>query len=489
MISLRSIIGWLGFGGLVLVELARSASAQVFQQGGVLPQHMTMWSTNNTVMDAGGVAQKPKGLQPYELAIVAPPNKSGNPFPAAASGAGPNGENFCIYDTPLGIAGHYLCFSPNVGGGMASLGVGALGGAGPSSFQIILNGVSYSFPGPGNGNVIGPTSPTAPAGEIVRWNGGLTVAPGGVLTGTVNNTAARTVNGYNFLFRDSTTAVPSDFTGNSNFDGVASIVSSPAGTTVLNTTAFAAYVDNLTPNIPSPEAGNAVAFYGVTACNVNGAFCWGVNATVNDSAGHTGILLQNEFDMTIISTSTKAYGVVVTGASTAQAADSAAYVVASPSIQNPGLTKWVKGLWIEGASSQTAISIGGASPSGINIPGMPIELDYFNNVGAPSKITMGALANGQLAVTNLAGAVQTGLSLFNNASQADDTAVGIDFTTYNGTTSFYQTENGSGVPFTFLGPVGGRLFILGLPAGPQTGGAALCLVGATGLVYVNTSCP
>jgi hypothetical protein len=182
--KLRATVGWLVFAQLSCLAIAMSANAQVFQQGGVVPQHLTMWSTNNTVMDAGGAADRPQGLLPHELGLTAPANKSGNPFPAAASGSGPNGENLCLYDSPLGTPGHYLCVSANAGANTASIAVGAIGGAASSGLQISLNGTVYPFPGPGGGNVVGPTSPSAPAGSIAVWNGGLTLKDG-KLPGTI----------------------------------------------------------------------------------------------------------------------------------------------------------------------------------------------------------------------------------------------------------------------------------------------------------------
>lgn len=161
------------------------AKAQVMQSGAITPQHLTMWAANNVALDAGGAARLAQGLQPFEIGIVAPPNGSGNPFPATASGGGPNGEIACLYDAPLGQAGHYLCFSPNLGSNTASIDFGSIGGGTVGSLQFIVNGTKIAIPGPGNGTVVGPISSTT--GNVACWNNtvGSILAdcgPGGLVT-------------------------------------------------------------------------------------------------------------------------------------------------------------------------------------------------------------------------------------------------------------------------------------------------------------------
>jgi hypothetical protein len=160
-------VGWLGLLAYLVAGAGGEAAGQVFQQGGVIPQHLTMWSTNNTVMDAGTAADRPQGLLPHELGLQAPPNKSGNPFPATATGTGPGGELACLWDSPIGTPGHYFCMSPNVGAGLASISVGSSSGGTPSSLQIVLNGTAYPFPGP-PGGVLGPS--TTVVGDAASWN-------------------------------------------------------------------------------------------------------------------------------------------------------------------------------------------------------------------------------------------------------------------------------------------------------------------------------
>lgn len=156
------------FAGITLLALATSAHAQVMQSGSITPQHLAMWAANNVVLDAGGAARLAIGLQPFEFGLVAPPNVSGNPFPSTAAGAGPNGENVCLYDAPLGQAGHYLCLSPNLGSNTASIDFGSVGGGATGSLQFLINGSKIAFPGAGTGTVVGPN--TSAAADVACWN-------------------------------------------------------------------------------------------------------------------------------------------------------------------------------------------------------------------------------------------------------------------------------------------------------------------------------
>jgi hypothetical protein len=147
------------------------AAGQVQQKGGVVPQHLPMWFNNQAIQDAGIAGRMPQGSQPIELGLIAPPNATGAQYPAVGTGHGPNGENFCDYDVPSTVPGHYFCLSANVGGN-GQIAFGSVGGGTPAGLNFLLNGVSYPFPFLGSGNVLGP-SPAPAAGNIAAWNGGL----------------------------------------------------------------------------------------------------------------------------------------------------------------------------------------------------------------------------------------------------------------------------------------------------------------------------
>jgi hypothetical protein len=212
---------------LLLVLLSGPAAAQVMQTGGVIPQHLSMWSTNNVVQDAGGAARLTQGLQPLELGLVAPPNQSGNPFPATASGTGPNGENSCTYDSPLGQAGHYLCFSPNVGSNTSQISVGTLNGGTPGTFRFLINGTPVTIPGAGSGTVVGPVSSTA--GDVSCFNNtsGTIIADCGP-TGLVMPLVPTQTNGDN-----STKAASTAFVKNQGYLTSSNIIVAPQGRLTL----------------------------------------------------------------------------------------------------------------------------------------------------------------------------------------------------------------------------------------------------------------
>jgi hypothetical protein len=218
------------------VLLPHLAAGQVLQQGGVVAQHFTMWSSNNAVMDAGGSGQAPRGLQPFEWGVVSAPNLSGSPFPATATGKGPNGENGCFYDAPAGIGGHYLCFSPNVGSNTGAITFGSIGGGAAGGFEFIINGTKVPFPGPGIGTVVGPA--TSVVGNLSCWNntGGTVLSDCGVAASAIltQSTAAAT-----YLTQSNAAILYAPLAGPA-FTGVPTAPTAAPGTatTQLATTAF-----------------------------------------------------------------------------------------------------------------------------------------------------------------------------------------------------------------------------------------------------------
>lgn len=172
---------------LLALLTAGPASAQVFQSGTVIPQHMMMWGGSNTAQDAGGSAPLLQGFQPYELGLVAAPNSTGSPFPAVATGHGPNGENSCLYDSPLGTGGHYLCFSANLGSNVGTISFGSISGGATGSLQFLVNGTRIPCCA-STGNVSGPGVSTV--GDLLSWNNtlGTLVADTGIQAGAVLTT-------------------------------------------------------------------------------------------------------------------------------------------------------------------------------------------------------------------------------------------------------------------------------------------------------------
>lgn len=80
------------------------------------------------------------------------------------------GSPSCINDALTNAAGgyHQLCFGANaLGGGLITY--GALGGALPLGLNFNINGALYGFPGPGNGNIMGPSSGVT-VSYVPLWN-------------------------------------------------------------------------------------------------------------------------------------------------------------------------------------------------------------------------------------------------------------------------------------------------------------------------------
>ena len=164
---------WL-LGALLLAASPALAQnqGQIVPSGSFTPGHTVRCqnSTCTVAVDGGGSAGSNKNGQGYltEMGIT----NTGTPF--------------CINDALINAPGgyHQLCLGANaLGGGLFSY--NSIGGAAPLGLNINLNGVNYPFPGAGNGNVIGPTNPAPTVGDVVIWNGGTTVADGGLLSAHV----------------------------------------------------------------------------------------------------------------------------------------------------------------------------------------------------------------------------------------------------------------------------------------------------------------
>jgi hypothetical protein len=95
------------------------AQSTILQAGTFTPGHVPVYSTSSTipvVQDGGTAGGGGFGIGPSELALTI--RAPGNP-PYANTGNGPSFTNFCDYDSPtgVGLGYHYLCMSPNSGGG------------------------------------------------------------------------------------------------------------------------------------------------------------------------------------------------------------------------------------------------------------------------------------------------------------------------------------------------------------------------------------
>ena len=134
----------------LLIGIASAFAQSAVLQGGPwkpyrAPMYIGQGTGQPVIGDSGPAGGGPPGVGISELGITA--QGTGTP-PYAGQGSGPYGANVCGYDAPVTnpTGYHYFCLSPNAqGGALIALGYG--GGASPLPFNIILNGVTYPFPG------------------------------------------------------------------------------------------------------------------------------------------------------------------------------------------------------------------------------------------------------------------------------------------------------------------------------------------------------
>ena len=126
-------------------------SGSVLQSGAITPGHVATWLTNGTVIDGGTV---------------------GNGIITEVGITNPGGLALAINSGT--ISGPYAELGFSIGtNSVATLSVDAFNGAPAAGLVIEINGTTYPFPGPGSGNVIGPSA--AVSGDIVPLS---TVPPG-----------------------------------------------------------------------------------------------------------------------------------------------------------------------------------------------------------------------------------------------------------------------------------------------------------------------
>lgn len=141
---------------LILMPLAAQAQSGNMTYGGAAtPGHVPRCQNSGctVLVDGGGAAGSTTPGVGYltELGITA------------------TGTPLCINDALTNASGgyHQLCFGANaLGGGLLSY--QAENGASNLPFEFIINGSVYPFPGPGSGDVLGPSTSTV--GDLAVWN-------------------------------------------------------------------------------------------------------------------------------------------------------------------------------------------------------------------------------------------------------------------------------------------------------------------------------
>jgi hypothetical protein len=179
----------------------------------------------------------------------------------------------------------------------------------------------------------------------------------------------------------STTAqnVYSGITGGVVYDALRSTVYIPAGSTVLNTEPFGAYVRNRSGSPSSP----GVLFYGVCTTIANSS-CFGWNPRLLDSedgAGHsyTGIkLIGGEIDYDIRQASTVVSGISLQLASTVSFAASNGFQVTN---NTPSFGKLANSFVSGDAAASVALFAGATAASGTSISSQTIKFNRFDGGG------------------------------------------------------------------------------------------------------------
>jgi len=179
---------------LIFPSVVMAQSAVV--QGGTwttghVPKYNQTGGTQPIVTDGGGAGGGAAGVNLSTLGITA---RGTGTAPYDADGAGPNGENFCMYDAPTtnSTGYHWVCLDPNVGSNaLISTGVGGTGSA--QGLDITVNGVT-ALSISSAGAISGFVSDTLTDTHILVGNGS-NVATDVAMSGdaTMANTGAITV--------------------------------------------------------------------------------------------------------------------------------------------------------------------------------------------------------------------------------------------------------------------------------------------------------
>ncbi len=294
---------------IALCLVAAPASAQVVTSGSIVVGHAPVFCPGATGAGRGVICDGGPALRGAltELGIT----NTGTPL--------------CINDAPITGSYHQLCLGTGV------ITVTAYRGATSSSLNVIIDGISYPFPGSGNGNVVG-VAPTT-TGDFAVWNGGngalLKPSPSAgrasdTQTGPLVNDGSAIQGSSNFAGASSQTiynqavlsASPTQFQG---YDGLRGVTTANPGSTINTATGVAGYTLNNT--VPVGQRTQTVSLMGVGVCAVDGSQCWGIDTIVSDNptSGNTGAttgggrFITNEFDLNITSPLTTGNGLAIGG--------------------------------------------------------------------------------------------------------------------------------------------------------------------------------
>lgn len=311
-------------------------------------------------------------------------------------------------------------------------------------------------------NTTASTTPTT--GALIVSAGGVGIGgainTSGTITAQLAETAARTTSGQNFLFNDNSANSPSPFWtfAGGNFDNVISMVTQTSGTTLSNTTAYAAYAIN---NGGGSGGYNTVLYYGQAVAAANNSAVWGNNPVVYDTHGATGqTLVGAEYDMGATnagSSGTTVIGVQLVGVFCYPLHSSPCTTKTPPKssvgyaiYQNPfdaTAPPWQYGFLTSDASAYYAVDIGAVAASGANVASQLFNFHYFDAGSTRQTIELGALSSGFLAVYNSIPSTVSGVDIFNNISRNAGTGAALNLTTYSGTAYIAEIQTSASTEF------------------------------------------
>jgi hypothetical protein len=230
------------FALLLLVFPSVVMAQQAVVQGGTwttghVPKYNQTGGTQPLVTDGGGAGGGAAGVNLSTLGITA---RGTGTAPYDGQGAGPNGENLCMYDAPTtnSTGYHWVCLDPNVGANaLISTGVGGTGSA--QGLDITVNGTT-ALSISSAGVVSGFISDTLTDTHILVGNGS-NVATDVALSGdaTMANTGAIDVNTIGGVAPGD--LYPLDYDANfTNDTGSLALSDIAAGSLIANSTAGAA---------------------------------------------------------------------------------------------------------------------------------------------------------------------------------------------------------------------------------------------------------
>jgi hypothetical protein len=247
----------------LVLALPSMAYAQVQPSGTFTPGHAmrVLNSAGTAVGDAGGSAGSSKNGQNYLTEI----------------GITNTGTPLCVNDALTNAASgyHQLCLGANaLGGGLISY--NAYGGASALPFNFNLNGTTVPFPGTGNGNVIGPTSPVGGANDLAIWNGsGVVIKDASTAFPSSFSTTPTDMAQINIGSYPLASQIPSGV-----LEGLVSKVVVPSSYTASPwpNTAISAYILNGNPT----NNGSGVSVFSFAGTTHDGAVAFGLNPVVGN---------------------------------------------------------------------------------------------------------------------------------------------------------------------------------------------------------------